>query len=127
MDQKQVVASLLAKANKYRNFARWIGDRQTVQSILALIVELKQRARALARPDEDKIRRRAREIWTETANRPGEMLSFGSRQSANFARRKRLPRKSERTFDGRRCGAGIGAKIAIRQPLDCPPKGLAHR
>jgi hypothetical protein len=65
MDQKQVVASLLAKANKYRDFARWIGDRQTVQSILALIVELKQRARALARPDEDKIRRRAREISTE--------------------------------------------------------------
>jgi hypothetical protein len=25
MDQKQVVASLLAKANKYRDFARWIG------------------------------------------------------------------------------------------------------
>ena len=24
MDQKQVVASLLAKANKYRDFARWM-------------------------------------------------------------------------------------------------------
>jgi hypothetical protein len=30
MDQKQVVARLLAKANKYRDFARWVGDRQTV-------------------------------------------------------------------------------------------------
>jgi hypothetical protein len=38
-----------------------------------------------------------------------------------------LPRKSETTFNGRRCGAGVGAKIAIRHPLDCPPKGLADR
>jgi hypothetical protein len=65
VDQKQIVISLLEKAYKYRDFARWVGDRETVQRILALAEELKQRARALARPDEANIRRRAREIWKE--------------------------------------------------------------
>jgi hypothetical protein len=69
VNQKHLVASLLEKANKYRDFARWIGDGETVQRILALTEELKQGARALARPNEDKIRKRAREIWEEN-NRP---------------------------------------------------------
>jgi len=69
VDQKQAVARLLEKANKYREFARWVGDRETVQRILALTAELKQRARALAKPNEEKIRKRAREIWIEN-NRP---------------------------------------------------------
>ena len=60
---------LLEKANKYRDFARWVGDRETVQRILALTAELKQTARALAKPNEEKIRKRAREIWEEN-NRP---------------------------------------------------------
>jgi hypothetical protein len=42
MNQKHMVASLLEKASKYREFARWIGDRETVQQILALAGELKQ-------------------------------------------------------------------------------------
>jgi hypothetical protein len=71
VDQRQIVARLVEKAKKYRNFARWIGDRETVESILALTEELKQRARALARPNEDRIRRRAREIWEENG-RPAE-------------------------------------------------------
>lgn len=53
MDQKRSVARLLEKANKYRDFARWVGDRETVQRILALTAELKQRARALAKLNED--------------------------------------------------------------------------
>ena len=69
MDQKQTVTRLLEKANKYREFARWVDDRETVQRILALTAELKQRARALAKPNEEKIRKRAREIWIEN-NRP---------------------------------------------------------
>lgn len=69
VNQKHLVASLLEKANKYRDFARWVGDRETVQRILTLTEELKQKARAVARPDEDKIRKRAREIWEEN-NRP---------------------------------------------------------
>jgi hypothetical protein len=76
MNQKETVASLLAKANKYRNFARWVGDRQTVQSIFALTVELKKRARALASPDEDKIRKRAREIWEENGRPIGRDVEF---------------------------------------------------
>ena len=44
---------LLEKAKKYRDFARWVGDRETVQRILALTAELKQRARALAKLNED--------------------------------------------------------------------------
>ena len=69
MDQKRSVARLLEKANKYRDFARWVGDLETVQRILALTEELKQRARAMAKPNEDKMRERAREIWEEN-NRP---------------------------------------------------------
>jgi hypothetical protein len=41
VNQKHLVASLVEKANKYRNFARWVGDRETVQGILALVEELK--------------------------------------------------------------------------------------
>jgi hypothetical protein len=37
----------------YRDFARWVGDRETVQRILALTAELKQRAGALAKLNED--------------------------------------------------------------------------
>ena len=76
MNQKETVASLLAKANKYRNFARWVGDGQTVQSIFALTVELKKRARALASPDEEKIRKRAREIWEENGRPIGRDVEF---------------------------------------------------
>lgn len=64
-DQKQIVARLLEKANKYCDFARWVNDRETILRILALTEELKQRARAMAAPNEDQIRKRAREIWEE--------------------------------------------------------------
>jgi len=48
MNQKQVVASLLEKANKYREFARWIGDRETVHHILGIAaVRRTQRAAVL--------------------------------------------------------------------------------
>jgi hypothetical protein len=76
VDQKQIVISLLAKASKYRDFARWVGDRETVQRILALADELIQRARALARPDEANIRRRAREIWKENGRPAGRDEEF---------------------------------------------------
>src|SRR5882762_10185098 len=76
MNQKQVVASLLEKANKYREFARWIGDRETVHHILGLAGELKQRALALAKPNEDKIRNRAREIWEENSRPVGRDAEF---------------------------------------------------
>jgi hypothetical protein len=69
-------ANLLAKANKYRKFARWIGDRETVQSILALAEELMQKARALVKPAEERIRKRARKIWEENGRPTGRDQEF---------------------------------------------------
>lgn len=45
MNQKHLVASLLEKANKYRDFARWVGDRETVQRILVLTEEIAKEIR----------------------------------------------------------------------------------
>ena len=93
MDQKQTVARLLEKANKYREFARWVGDRETVQRILALTAELKQRARALAKPNEEKIRKRAREIWIEN-NRPvGRDEEFWFQAEREFREAEDLPKE----------------------------------
>ena len=63
MNRKRIVASVLAKARKYRQLTRMIDDRETAQRILELTAELKQRALALAKPDQEHIRIRAREIW----------------------------------------------------------------
>jgi Protein of unknown function (DUF2934) len=68
--------NLLWKANKYRKLARWIGDRETVQRILALAEELIERARALAKPTEEKIRKRAREIWEDNGRPIGRDEEF---------------------------------------------------
>jgi hypothetical protein len=68
--------NLLWKANKYRKLARWIGDRETVQRILALVDELIERARALAKPAEEKIRKRAREIWEDNGRPTGRDEEF---------------------------------------------------
>ena len=84
MNQKHLVASLVEKANKYRNFARWVGDRETVQVILALAEELKQRARALAKPNEEKIRVRAREIWEENDRPAGRDEEFWLQAEREF-------------------------------------------
>lgn len=84
MNQKHLVASLVEKANKYRNFARWVGDRETVQGILALVEELKQRARALAKPNEEKIRVRAREIWEENDRPVGKDVEFWLKAEREF-------------------------------------------
>ena len=90
MNQKQVVASLLEKANKYREFARWIGDRETVHQILALAGELKQRALAVAKPDEDKIRNRAREIWEENSRPVGRDAEFWLQAEREFREAEEL-------------------------------------
>lgn len=76
MDQQQIVARLLEKANKYREFARWVSDRETVQRILALAEELKQHARALLKPDEEHIQKRAKEIWEQAGKPEGRDAEF---------------------------------------------------
>jgi hypothetical protein len=84
VNQKQVVGHLLAKANKYRQFARWVSDRETVQRILALAIELKERARALAKPDEEQIRKRAREIGEESGRPVGRDVEFWLQAQREF-------------------------------------------
>jgi Protein of unknown function (DUF2934) len=84
MDQKQLVAHLFEKARKYRDYARQVGDRQTVKSILALTAELRDRARALAHPDEGNIRNRAREIWEANGKPAGKDLEFWLQAEREF-------------------------------------------
>ena len=94
MDRKQIVADLLAKADKYRNLARWVTDRLTIQRIFALSVELKQRARALAHPDENEIRKRAREIWDENGRPAGRDLEFWLQAEREFREAEALAKKA---------------------------------
>jgi hypothetical protein len=88
VSRKRIVATVLAKAKKYRKLTRMIDDRETVQRILGLTEELKQTALALAKPDEDRIRIRAREISDENADHPGGTKRFGIRPNGNFGTRK---------------------------------------
>ena len=94
MNQKHVVVSLLEKANKYREFARWISDRETVHQILGLVGELKQRALALAKPDEEKIRKRAREIWEENSRPVGRDVEFWLQAEREFREAEELANKT---------------------------------
>ena len=94
MNRKQIVADLLAKADKYRNLARWVTDRLTIQRIFALSVELKQRARALARPDENEIRHRAREIWEENGRPAGRDLEFWLQAEREFREAEALAKNA---------------------------------
>jgi hypothetical protein len=85
VDPKQIVHHLLTTADKYRRFAQWIGDHETVRRILALTDELKQRARAMSR------RKPTSEIapgrsGKKMAAQPGGMKSFGSRPNVNFGK-----------------------------------------
>ena len=68
------------EGQKYRDFARWVGDRETVRRILALTAELKQRARALAKLNEEKIRKRAREENNRPVGRDGEFWFQAERE-----------------------------------------------
>jgi hypothetical protein len=95
VDQRQTVSSLLAKANKYREFARWIGDRETVRRILSLTEELKQRARSLARPDEARIRPRAQEIWEENGRPVGRDEEFWFQAEQEFREAEELAKQAQ--------------------------------
>jgi hypothetical protein len=84
MNQKWTVANILAKARKYRNLRRMIDDQETSQRILELTEELKQRALALAKPDEGHIRIRAREIWEENGRPSGRDQEFWFQAEREF-------------------------------------------
>ena len=94
MDPKQIVRQLLTTADKYRQFAQWIGDHETVRRILALTEELKQRARALAKPEEAKIRIRAREIWEENGRPAGKDEEFWFQAEREFREAEDLAKRN---------------------------------
>jgi hypothetical protein len=94
MDRRQVVSGLLAKANKYREFARWVGDWETAKRISMLAEELKQRARALARPNENRIRKRAREIWEENGQPIGRDEEFWLQAEHEFQEAEKLTKET---------------------------------
>ena len=94
MDRKQLVSGLLAKARKCRNFARWVGDWETSKRILALAEERKQRALALARPSEKRIRKRAREIWEENGRPVGRDEEFWLRAEREFQEAEQLAKET---------------------------------
>jgi hypothetical protein len=93
VDRKQIVSSLLAKARKYREFARWVGDWETARNISMLAEELKQRARALARPNENRIRKRAREIWEENGQPIGRDEEFWLQAEREFQEAENLTKE----------------------------------
>ena len=90
MNRKRMVASVVAKAKKYRNLTRMIDDRETGRRIMDLTAELKQRALALARPDEEHIRVRAREIWEENGRPSGRDQEFWYQAEREFREAKEL-------------------------------------
>ncbi len=93
MDQRQTVASLIAKAHRYRDLARWVGDPETMQRISAFAEELKQRVRALAKPTEDQIRTRAREIWEENGRPFGREEEFWFQAEREFREAEELAKE----------------------------------
>jgi hypothetical protein len=94
VDRKQIVASLLGKAKKYRDFARRVGDWETARRISMLAEELKQRARALATPSENRIRKRAREIWEENGRPAGRDEEFWLQAEREFREAEDLAKQA---------------------------------
>jgi hypothetical protein len=84
MNRKWTVASILAKAKKYRDMTRMIGDEEASQRILELTEELKRRALSLAKSDNDHIRIRAREIWEENGRPCGRDQEFWYQAEREF-------------------------------------------
>ena len=90
MNRKRIVANVLDKARKYRKLTRMIDDRETAQRILELTAELKQRALALAKPDQEHIRIRAREIWEENGRPSGRDQEFWFQAEREFREAEEL-------------------------------------
>jgi uncharacterized membrane protein YccC len=98
MDRKQLVIQTLAKAKKYQELARWIGDRETVHRIQDLVAKLKRRAQVVAKPSQNRIRRRARQIWQENGCPSGRDEEFWLQAERELRETEELAR---RTVDGR--------------------------
>jgi hypothetical protein len=93
MNRKQLVSRILAKANKYRSYAGWITDREIADNILGLVAKLRRRASALARPSENRVRRRAREIWEENGRPSGRDDEFWFQAEREFREAEELAKQ----------------------------------
>ena len=93
MDQRLIVANLIAKAHRYRDLARWVGDNETAQRISAYAEELKGRARTLATPNENQIRIRAWEIWKENGCPFGRDEEFWLQAEREFREAEELAKQ----------------------------------
>jgi hypothetical protein len=94
MNPIRLVASMLEKADKYRNLTRHIDDRETEQRILELVAEVKAQAVALAKPDEEHVRLRAREIWEENGRPSGSDKEFWYRAERELSEAEELARQA---------------------------------
>jgi Protein of unknown function (DUF2934) len=95
MDRKGLVARALAKAEKYCGFTRWIDDEETVQRVLELSAKLKRRARAIAKPTERRIRRRAKELWEQAGRPAGRDLEFWLQAEQEFREAEDIANKHD--------------------------------
>ena len=93
MDRKGLVARAFAKAKKYRRFARWIDDQETVQQALDLSAKLKRRARMIAKPTERRIRRRAKQLWEQAGRPTGRDLEFWLEAEREFRETEDIAKK----------------------------------
>ena len=73
---RQMAVRAVAKASKYEQFARLIGDPVTARNILDLAGKLRKRAEMLIKPTQNRIRRRARQIWMESGRPSGRDEEF---------------------------------------------------
>jgi hypothetical protein len=95
MDRKGLVTRALAKAEKYRSYTRWIDDQVTVQRIRELSVKLKRRARAIAKPTERRVRRRAKELWGQAGCPTGRDLEFWLKAEQEFREAEDIANKHD--------------------------------
>jgi hypothetical protein len=95
MDRKGLVARALAKAEKYCGFTRWIDDEETVQRVIELSAKLKRRARAIAKPTERRIRRRAKELWEQAGRPTGRDLEFWLQAEQEFREAEDIANKHD--------------------------------
>src|SRR5215216_668327 len=90
MNRKQLVSRVLAKAQKYRSYSSWISDRETTHRIAALSEQLKRRASLLGKRTENRVRRRAREIWQENGRPSGRDKEFWLQAEREFREAENL-------------------------------------
>jgi hypothetical protein len=101
VNPKPIVATVLAKAKKYRNLIRLVDDDQTQERAMELIEEMERLALALAKLDEDHVRPRAREIWEENGRPSGRDLEFWYQAEQEFREAEALAARERREQDSR--------------------------